>query len=821
MHGSLKSKYILIILLLFVLNSFAQNKLSTKTIIEDNDTIVLQAVSLAEISNAIENTLKQIEFIEDESKPQENINQIDSIYNKAISELNQEKQWVLDEENTNNNRVLDDAIQQWKNYQIKLGEWQNIVSNRTELLLKNQKIVKKNISIWNLSLQDAKRNKAGKEITLSIREVITSLNDLENYLEKELISIYGNQSRVVEISLLIDSTLKSIKEKKSEIKKSYLVRDAQPIWNSIDSTFFSKSNVENISKSIKSTKNSYSLFFKENNNSISWHIINFLLLLLLFIIISRQYKLTGEDIKQSINNGKILIHWLNNAIFITLFLSFYLYPVRQLIIDDSLQLLFLLTALFILPNNIHEGFKKILLMSSTVLILNFIQIHTIPHSFAARLLIILQNILTYFILKSFLNKEGIQTLVKASLRNYFINFVRVLIVLILLPLVANIIGFTALSAFINNAYINLIFNGIILYTTVIILIPAITLLFELEWVKQSNLISRNKGTIVKYIKKFLIALFIFYWLRSILQLFEIYEKVFDWITGIFQLSLKIGEITIEFGAVISFILVIVVTSVLARFIKLILEEEVFSRITMPRGVAGAITMLIRYFIVGWGIIISISALGVDLSQFSLLAGALGVGIGFGLQNVVFNFIAGLILAFERPIQVGDTIEVNQLMGTVKSIGVRSSTIRTFDGSEVIIPNGNLISNDVVNWTLSDRRKRRDINVGVDYGSDPHQVMEILREAAEANVNVLKNPAPWILFDGFGDNSLDFRLRIWTALDVGMTTKSQVTIDIYDRLNKANIGIPFPQHDLHIKSVEPEVQKIILEKKENSKTNKTK
>jgi small-conductance mechanosensitive channel len=159
------------------------------------------------------------------------------------------------------------------------------------------------------------------------------------------------------------------------------------------------------------------------------------------------------------------------------------------------------------------------------------------------------------------------------------------------------------------------------------------------------------------------------------------------------------------------------------------------------------------------------------------------------------------------------------MGDVKHIGVRATTIRTFDGSEVMVPNGNMIANDVINWTLSDRKKRRDIFVSVAYGSDPHKVLEVIKKVGEDNPNVLQIPAPWALFEGFGDSSLNFRLRIWTAMDVGLTTKSEVAMSIYDALNEAGIEIPFPQHDLHLKSFDPSIQKIIVPKIGKSKTEK--
>ena len=144
------------------------------------------------------------------------------------------------------------------------------------------------------------------------------------------------------------------------------------------------------------------------------------------------------------------------------------------------------------------------------------------------------------------------------------------------------------------------------------------------------------------------------------------------------------------------------------------------------------------------------------------------------------------------------------MGDVTQIGVRACTIKTFEGSEVIVPNSSLITNDVTNWTLSDRRKRRDINVTTAYGSNPEEVLEIIKTTAQEHPNVLKIPAPWALFDGFGDNSLNFRIRIWTTMDTGMSTKSEVAIMLYSALKDAGIEIPFPQRDLHLRTVSDSV-----------------
>jgi small-conductance mechanosensitive channel len=183
-----------------------------------------------------------------------------------------------------------------------------------------------------------------------------------------------------------------------------------------------------------------------------------------------------------------------------------------------------------------------------------------------------------------------------------------------------------------------------------------------------------------------------------------------------------------------------------------------------------------------------------------------VGIGFGLQNIFNNLVSGLILAFERPIQTGDIIQISNLnlMGEVKEIGIHASIVRTFDGAEVVVPNGNLISNEMINWTLSDQRRRQEIIVGVAYGTDINKVLEILNEVVPAQDNVLKNPPPLIIFIGFGESSLDFRVLFWTHFDNGLGTKSRVGTAIDEAFKKAKIEIPFPQRDLHLRSVDDKI-----------------
>ncbi|NOY49030.1 MAG: mechanosensitive ion channel [Chlorobi bacterium] len=813
---------VLELLLVLSIGGFAQQEISSKTFINDGDTTVLRGIRLPEVNSSLEGTIQLLKQTLDDIEPDEDLLHTDSVYQLATERLTAEKKKIFDSDMEPNTRVLEDAIQQWKNYKSKLGEWQDIISKRTTLLNETKLLIEKRAIIWSLTLKDAKNQKPPKEILLSIREILTQLNHLRNQLDTELISIYKKQSQITEISLFIDSTINELKDTRTKLTKNYLNKDGAAIWNIFKSSFLYSANIDSYEQSLSITGKTFYVFYDANRNQVYLHFILLLAFLAFFYVLKKNNSALepgGHKLQRSI---KVLDNNILNAVYLTSFVVIWLYPIRQLIVDDAFQLISLVLSLFLLPKIIHHDYRKVIYYAIGLHLLNQMQLLSPPYAPITRLIIIGELVLSFMILRVMLKKQGpLYSSVPAKWLGLAIGTVKLFYVAILIPLIANIFGYIGLTTFVNNIIINTIFNSIAIFSALLILNATFNILLKSKYLLKSNVIALHREIIEKYILVLLNAFGILLWVQFVLNLMSSYDLLMKWLGGFFMLSWEFGDIKIELGAVLSFLLVILITTLISKFIKIILEEEVFSRISLPRGIPGAISMVVRYFIVAWGIVVSIMALGVDISQFSLMAGALGIGIGFGLQNVVFNFIAGLILAFERPIQVGDTVEVNTVIGRVKSIGVRSSTIRTFEGSEVIVPNGNLISNDVINWTLTDRRKRRDIHVGVEYGSDPHKVMEILKTAANGNINVLQNPEPWVLFDGFGDSSLNFRLRIWTAMDVGLTTKSEVTIAIYDGLNQAGINIPFPQTDLHLRSVEPEVENIILQKKAKNTLDKAK
>jgi small-conductance mechanosensitive channel len=266
-----------------------------------------------------------------------------------------------------------------------------------------------------------------------------------------------------------------------------------------------------------------------------------------------------------------------------------------------------------------------------------------------------------------------------------------------------------------------------------------------------------------------------------------------------KLGLRAGDVAITVDAVASALAVVVLTWIATKLVRFVLEHEILPRLDLRAGVPVAISTVVAYVLVVVGAVLAMAALGVDLTKVTLLAGALGIGVGLGLQNVVNNFASGLILMVERPVNVGDQIDLGGVVGEVRRIGVRSSTIRTLQGAEIIVPNADLASKQVTNWTLSDRSRRYEIDVGVAYGSDPAQVLRLLEGAAASVPEVQRAPAPRALFVGFGPSSLDFRVFAWVvSVDVGLDAQNGLRTAILRALADAHIEIPFPQSDVHIR-----------------------
>ncbi|HYN61632.1 MAG TPA: mechanosensitive ion channel domain-containing protein, partial [Rubrivivax sp.] len=291
------------------------------------------------------------------------------------------------------------------------------------------------------------------------------------------------------------------------------------------------------------------------------------------------------------------------------------------------------------------------------------------------------------------------------------------------------------------------------------------------------------------------------WLYGTLDAFRILRPLQAWLAQVFAWRLEFGNIAITVGGTVLFLVSVFLSFWVAKTVRGILAKDVLPRMSLPRGVANSASTMTYYLLLMLGLVVALAAAGFEVSQLAIVIGALSLGIGLGLQTVVNNFVSGLILMFERPIQPGDTVEVSGTVGTVRDIGMRATTFTTFEGADVVVPNGMLLSEKLINWTLSSNTRRIDIPVGVAYGSDPEKVRALLLEVTQRTERVARQPPPAVMFTGFGASSLDFSVRAWTHFDDHPIVRSALGLAIHAALRDAGIEIPFPQQDLHLRSIE--------------------
>jgi small-conductance mechanosensitive channel len=283
-----------------------------------------------------------------------------------------------------------------------------------------------------------------------------------------------------------------------------------------------------------------------------------------------------------------------------------------------------------------------------------------------------------------------------------------------------------------------------------------------------------------------------------------FSEIWDFITNI--VTYKIFEINnndVTPGKLLMLVGVMFAFDFVGRVAIRKVLDRVLSRTKFDTGFRYAVVRIAHYLILVVGAIVAVQIVGIDLSGLVVIFGFLSVGIGFGLQNLTNNFISGIILLFERPIQVGDRVTVGDVEGDVREINIRSTTVRSLNNISIIVPNSEFVSTTVINWTHEDPKMRLDVNVGVSYSSDLDVVLRSLREVALENGDVLRKPEPEVLFMKFGDSSWDMRLRAWIAdAKRYQYIRSDINCAIVRKFRENNVEIPFPQRDLHVRSPLP-------------------
>ena len=368
--------------------------------------------------------------------------------------------------------------------------------------------------------------------------------------------------------------------------------------------------------------------------------------------------------------------------------------------------------------------------------------------------------------------------------------------------IANLGGYSAFASHLMEASLKTILILIMGWILTIFGRGGLELIFSSAALTRVSLLQKNVAVIIQILAR-LFNIFVGAIITiCILVVWRFYGDHFKAFQSLMSAGFTMGSWHISVSRILMAVLCLYGAFLLSWTLQNILSEEVFPRRRVERGVQVSIRHLVHYAITSLGFLLMLGTLGFNFTNITIIGGALGVGIGFGLQAIVNNFVSGLILLFERPVRVGDCIEVDELFAEVKKIGLRATTVQSFDGADIVIPNSNLVTNQVTNWTRTNRIVRLRFPVGVAYGSDVPLVMKIALDCSQDNPAVLSSPKPQVLFRGFGDSSLDFEIRVFTPdIDYRLILQSELLQEIDQEFRNAGIEIPFPQRDLHLRSVD--------------------
>jgi small-conductance mechanosensitive channel len=700
--------------------------------------------------------------------------------------------------------ALEEIQREWTQLDGKLANWIKQLDSRITPLQKRLAEIGADRTRWKNTRTEAAESELSQSLIETIDSVIEELANTQKLIEERINEITAVKNKVDEERIKTTERLKNIGQMIDQARLGVLTANEPPIWKAFQRAPRQSSHTEQAADSWRWVVTSIKQFFAMHKTRTLWHAAVFAALLVLMIVL--RLRSSGWDLdatsRQTVD--QVLKNPAATAVLISLLLTRPMYPnaptvVFELSVLASVPIL----ALFV-PRLLPRGIvKSVYALFGVIFFFPILELIAVG-DLITRLLILVLSGVAIAILAKWSRADGPATNISGRLKPMVVLFVsRVGAFLMIVAFAANIVGIVALAELLFTGTLVSAYTAVLLFVTVRILGVLATATLNSGIVQSFASVRKNRYLIKRRALGLFRFLGLISWVIITLRFFGAFGAVKDNLTDWLTTRWTLGSMNISVGAIVAFFVALWASVLVSRLVRTVLKEDVLPKTRLARGMPETISLIVNYAIVGIGFFIALAVAGIKISEFAIVFGAFGVGIGFGLQTIVNNFISGLVLIFERPIQVGDTVELGtgDLVGVVRRIGIRASTVRTFAGAEVIIPNGDLLAGQVTNWTLSDINRRIDVLVGVAYGTDPEKVISLLLDVAHRQEGVLEDPEPTVIFRGFGESSLDFELRAWTASERWFALKSDLTVKVNRAIVDSGIEIPFPQRDLHLRSVD--------------------
>jgi len=701
---------------------------------------------------------------------------------------------------------LEEAKKRWISTIEQMDAWLADLKGTATSLERDLKRLHEERQIWRITLDHAIEQDVPQELLQSLQTTLGQVVSSEESTQAKRDQTLILQTKISDFRMDLTKRIEMIGAELARRRKSDLIVDHVPLWHSLGDPQIDRSLFNQIIDETRRSWREVVEYLREQPRRIVGQaVLGLTFLFLVWHLGKHGIQKTGEDQEALTVSTLMLKRPLATAVLLSTVLTEPLYPKAP---DAWLKFMgvFLVLALVrLLPGLLISGFRAVPYLLGGLFILHRISVAVPIGNLLNRLLLIALTIATTAAMVWGAKTAG--RIRESSPSGWLLLFQfssGAGAILGLISMCLSISGDTGSAYHLTEGLLTSGFTAMLLWAAIVLLRTLTVISLNTKGARTLHMVLRDSESICNWCMKLFRWAAIVAWGYYTLEGFGILTPVQASLNRFIHYEMEFGDISLTPLNLLYFVLAIWLSFLVSRLLRFILEKDVMPRTTLPQGVPETISKAVHYGTLMFGFFIALSAIGIDSSSLALILGALGFGISFGLQNVVNNFVSGLILLFERPIRVGDKIQVGDMGGVVGEIGIRATTVHTWDGADVIVPNANLISNEIINWTFSDHKRRIEVKVGVAYGVDPETVLALLPSLVTSHPDVLENPEPIALFLGFGDSSLDFSLRCWTkapAPDI----QSDVGVAVNRALVEAGIEIPFPQQDLHVKSIDESVR----------------
>lgn len=695
---------------------------------------------------------------------------------------------------------LEDEQRYWRSRNLEYGTERKLLTLRAAKLEEQIQTLESQQPEWVATWIHIRESPGIEPVVERIKQQLEQIQSAKSQVQEQLNTVLTMQNEVSQQDQQVSELLLRVREAQEEERGRLLEPDNPPLWQARQPGQPEESAGPVLQRSLDRSFTTAEEFLRAHKLATTT-LVAFYLLALLLVFKFRRYVARTAQLEAPAGAVQVLNRPFSVALLLTLIGTWKFIASAPIAIAFLFYLLYLIPVLRILGALIQPKLRILLYVSAALYAIEgvYLIIH-LPS-------LLQRELYALFLLVAVISAGWLarpSTICQAGLprrsQQMLVIGIRSGLVLLVASLVANIFGFLSLSQVLGLIALVGPFVASALYCGARVLVLFLGIVLHTPWAR--TVIDARVDTIERWGKRLIAVGALLMWLKSMLQLGTFYESAVEGASKLFSYPIGLEKTHFTLGDALGLAIIMFGGYFVANAFTFLLKKVVLPRLPLQRGLPYAISTVTYYVLLLLVALAALFSTGVELNKFTVLTGALGVGLGFGLQNIVNNFVSGLILLFERPIHVGDTVEVGGLVGIVRRIGARSSTVVTFQGAEVIVPNSNLLSNQVINWTLSSQWRRVDVPVRVAYGTDPEQVIKLLVGVAESHPGVLLERPPVAFFMGFGESSLNFELRFWSARqDTWLQLQSDVTVAVARALHEAGIEIPFPQRDLHIRNVD--------------------